>query len=115
MQARDWPRVDVSVHQRDERLALHEFHGDKRQPVFRLADVVNDANVRMIERRSGSGLIEKALSPLRVRGHFARQELDRRFAFQAGVFGQEDFPHTALAQKGNDAVGADPAARRDDW
>ena len=78
-----------------QRLAFDEFHGDKRQPVFRFTHVVHDADVRMIERRGGLGFLEESLPPPWVRGQFRRQELDRGFAFQPGVLGQKDLSHAA--------------------
>jgi hypothetical protein len=35
---------------RIQRLAFDEFHGDEGQPGFGLADIVDDADVRMIQR-----------------------------------------------------------------
>jgi hypothetical protein len=75
-----------------QRLAFHELHGDKEKPVVRLAHVVDNADVRMVERRTGLGLVEEALASLRVRGHFRRQELDGGSAFQPRVVGQNTSP-----------------------
>ena len=64
----------------------------------------------MIERRSGFGLDEESLSPLRVRGKFRRQELDRGFAFQPSVLGQKDLSHAARTELGRDPIVADRLA-----
>ena len=85
---------------RIQRPAFDEFHGDKRQPVFRLAHVVHNADVRMIERRGGPGFLQKSLPSLGVRGQFRRQELDRRFAFEPSVLGQKDLSHAAGTEFG---------------
>ena len=85
------------LHEVKERQAFHELHGDERQSVLGLADVVHDADVRMIERRSGFGLGQESLAADRIARHIGRQELDRRLAIQPCVFGQEHFPHPARA------------------
>ena len=95
---------------RIQRPAFDEFHGDKRQPVVRLAHVVHNADVRMIERRGGPGFLEESLPSLGVRGQFRRQELDRRLAFQPGVLGQKDLSHAAGTELGRDAIVADRLA-----
>ena len=46
-------------------LAFHEFHGDKGEPFVRLAHVVHNADVRMVERRSRLGLVEESRTSLR--------------------------------------------------
>ena len=57
-----------------------------------------------------NGVLEKALAPLWVRGHFRRQELDGRFAFQPRVVGQKNLPHAAGAKLGRDTIVADRLA-----
>jgi hypothetical protein len=44
---------------------VQKFHGDEGAP-FVVADVVDGADVGMIERRGGTGLAAKALQRLRV-------------------------------------------------
>jgi hypothetical protein len=51
-------------------------------------------------------LIQKSLAPLRVRGHFGRQEPDRCLTFQLRVFSQENFAHSARAEFGGNALAA---------
>ena len=97
-------------HQHIQRMALHEFHGDVRQTVFRLTHIVDGADMRMIERRSRFGLDEESLSPARVRGKFRRQELDRGFTFQPGVLGQKNLSHAAGTKLVRDPIVANSLA-----
>ena len=48
-----------------ERLAVQELHGDKRL-ALRLAPLINRANIRVIEGRSGARLATKSFQSLRV-------------------------------------------------
>jgi hypothetical protein len=57
-----------------QRRPLEILHGDEGQGVF-LADVVNGADVGMIERRGGLGLALEAAQRLRVASDFVRQKL----------------------------------------
>ena len=93
-----------------ERPSFDELHGDERQPVIRLADVVHDADVRMVQRRRGLGLRQEPLPPPRIARHLSRQELDRRLAVEPRVFRQEHFPHPAGAELGGDAIVSDRLA-----
>ena len=98
------------LHEVTQRLAFHELHGDERQSVLGLADVVDDADVRMIERRSGLGLGQEPLPAVRIVRQIRRQELDRRLPVEPCVFRQEHFPHPARAEPGGDAVVANRVA-----
>ena len=98
------------LHEVTQRLAFHELHGDERQSVFGLADVVHDADVRMIERRSGFGLGQEPLPAVRIVRQIRRQELDRRLPVETCVFRQEHFPHPACAEPGGDAIVANRLA-----
>ena len=96
--------------QRIERPAFHEFHRDERQPGFRLADVVDDADMGMIQRRSGFGLRQEPLPASRIVRHFDRQELDRRLSVETCVLGEKHLTHPACAKLGGDAVVPDRLA-----
>ena len=67
-----------------ERLALEQLHGDER-PALEFSDVVNRADVRMIERRRGARLAAKPLDRLRVLGDVVGKELQRHVPAEAGV------------------------------
>ncbi len=103
------------LHELTQRLAFHELHGDERQSVFGLADVVDDADVRMIECRSGFGLGQEPPPAVRIVRQFRRQELDRRLPVQTCVFRQKHFPHAARAEPGGDAIVANRVADHEGW
>ena len=63
-----------------------------------LADIVDRANTRMIQRRRRSSLALKALECSRITGQFARQELKRNLAPEARVFGAEHLTHAPGTQ-----------------
>ena len=52
-----------------------------------LANFVNRADVRMVERRAGAGFACEAFQSLRVRGNAVGQELERYKAAELGVLG----------------------------
>ena len=86
-----------------KRHAIEILHGDKRLAVL-LADVVNGADVGMVQRRSRLRLALKASEGLRISGHFIRQKFERDKAVQARVFRFVNHTHTAAAQLVDNAV-----------
>ena len=62
-----------------------------------MADVVERADVRMIERRDRARLALEALAQLRVGRERRRQDLDRDRAVEPRVAGAVDFAHAAGA------------------
>ena len=83
--------------------ALEILHGDKRLAVL-LANVVNGADVGMVQRRSRLRLALKAAERLGIPGHFIGQKLERDKAVQARVFGFVNHTHPAAAQLVDNAV-----------
>ena len=79
-----------------ERLPFEQFHGDEG-PAGVLANVVDRADVRMIQRRGRPGLAQKAVQRHAVLGEFFREEFEGDGAAQARVFGLEDNPHAPAA------------------
>ena len=86
-----------------QRLPVEQLHDDERLPVV-LADVVDRADVRMVQRRGGAGLALEALQRLPGRGELGRQELERDLAAQPRVLGLVDDAHAAAADPVEDAV-----------
>jgi hypothetical protein len=78
----DWLRTD-EVFESD---AVEEFHGDEGAAVL-LTDVVNRANVGMIQSGCGLRLALETGECLRVSGDLLRQELQRNEAMQPRVLG----------------------------
>jgi hypothetical protein len=64
-----------------------------------LADVVQGADVRVVERRDGARLAEEPLHRLGVAARLVRQELDGDAAPQAQVFRRVDDAHAAAAER----------------
>jgi hypothetical protein len=94
---------------RRERLALVVRHDDERL-VIRIVDLVDRADVRVIERAGGTGLADEPRRGLpRTRG-VGGQELHRHAPLQLGVFGQIDGAHAAGTDVAQDAVMGDCAA-----
>ena len=85
---------------RRQRLALDVLHGDEVAALLVDADLVDGADVRMIERRGGLGLVPQLLARFEVVAAGADQELDRHRPLQLGVMRQEHLAHAA----GSEAV-----------
>ncbi len=77
-----------------QRLAFQQFHGDERLPV-RLADIVDGADVRVIESGRSAGFSLKAVQRLTVPGHFGWEEFEGDVAAEAGILGFVDHTHSA--------------------
>ena len=69
-----------------------------------MSDVVQRADVRMIERRNRTRLPLEALAELRPRGGLSDDDFDGDGAIEAGVARLVDFPHAAFAELGDDLV-----------
>ncbi len=76
-----------------QRHAIEELHGDERLALF-IPDVVDGADVRMVQRRSCLRLTLKTRQRLRVLGDLFRQEFEGDKTMETGVFGLVDHPHT---------------------
>src|SRR5947208_3347657 len=92
-----------------QRLAFKELHDDEGTAVL-LADVMNRADVRVIQGGSGSSLAPETIQGLRVASELVRQKLESDEALEPGVFGLVDHTHPACAQLLDDAVVGDGAA-----
>ena len=86
-----------------QRHAVQKLHGDEGLAVL-LADVVDGADVGMIQRGSGPGFAAEAVQGLRVAGDLVGQELEGDEAMQPRVLGLVDHTHTAAAELFHDAV-----------
>ena len=83
--------------------AVQILHGDECLPVL-LADVVDGADIRMVEGGSCLGFALKAAEGLRIFGDLIGQKLESDKTMQPGVLGLVDHTHTAAANFFNDAV-----------
>ncbi len=99
-------RFDVEWTARDlvlERGAFQALHSDERA-AFVLADVVNSADVGMIQRGSGLRFALESRQCLRVFGNFVGQKFQGNKALEACVFGFVDHAHSAAPQFFQDAI-----------
>ena len=94
---------------RGQRLALEMRH-DQVVGAIDAADVVDAADVGMIQRSDSSCLAFEAGSQIRIVSDFTRQNLDRHRAIEAGVAGFVDLAHATRAKRAEDFVGAETGA-----
>ena len=78
-------------------LAIQELHGDERLTIL-LADVVNRADIGVIESRCSLRLTLKTGESLGVFGYLVGQEFERDKAMEPGVLGFVHHPHATTAQ-----------------
>ena len=90
-------------------LAFEERHGEKGLAVG-LVDLVDGANVLMIEARRGRGFPDEAGLVLGVVGGVRRQELEGDGTFELGVLSLVNDTHPALAEFLGDLVVGDGGA-----
>src|SRR5271155_4263580 len=83
--------------------AIQKLHGDEGLAVL-IVNLMNGADVRMIERRSGPGFALKTAESLRVLRAVVRQELESNQAPELDVFSFVDHPHSATAKSFDDAI-----------
>ena len=88
------------------------FHklGHNERAAVELTEVVNDQNVRMVERRDRARFCVKPLQANRVIREFGGQHLQRHETTELRVVRAVDFTHAACADVFLDAVAADRAA-----
>ena len=83
--------------------------GDKRL-AFLLVDVVNGADVGVIEAGDGTELTLEALQRVMVFGHFFRQEFDRNEAVKLNVLSLVDNTHASAPKLLQDPAMGDGSA-----
>lgn len=86
--------------------AIEEFHGDEGFAVF-LADVIDGADVGVIESGGGLGFALEARKSLGIAGDVVGEEFKGDETMKAGVFGFVDNAHAATADFIDDAVVGD--------
>src|SRR6185503_8730991 len=92
-----------------EGLALQQFHGDEGPPIG-LVDLVNSANIRMIQRRRSLGFPLKTAESLRAFRRAVRQELERDKAAEPHILSLEYDSHGAGAELFNHTIMRDGLA-----
>src|SRR5271157_2299873 len=89
-----------------QRLAFQIFHDDEG-PTFVFIDLINRADVGMIERRGGAGLALEAAQRLAVFSQLFRQKLEGDQPLQLAILGLIDDTHAPATDLLNDAIVAD--------
>jgi hypothetical protein len=99
-----------------QRGAIQKLHGNERLLTV-LADLVDGANIGVIESGSCSRLTAKAFQRLRVFRHFVWQEFKGDKSAEFGVLSLVDHPHAAAAEFLDNAVVRDGLADHssDEW
>ena len=93
-------------------LAFQVLHDNERGPII-FADVIDGANVGMIQCRSGLGLAAKAAQRLLVAGNVLGEKLEGDEAAEARVLGLINYAHPATAKFLNHAVVGDSLSNHD--
>jgi hypothetical protein len=89
-----------------KRLAFEVLHHEERRALL-LADVVERADMRVIEVRDRARFVLEAFTELQVSRDVRGQYLDRDGALQASVARFVDFAHAAGPERGLDLVRAE--------
>ena len=86
-----------------QRLAVEKLHRDELLAVL-LADVVNGADVRVIQRRSRLRFAAEAFQRSGIVEHFVGQEFQRHRAMESRVLGLVNDTHPTTTELLEDAV-----------
>ena len=86
-----------------ERAPIDVLHDEEERAVG-LVDLVDGADVRVVDGRSGAGLAHEAGARLLVADQVGGQRFDGDDAVQLGVFGFVDDAHAAFAYLSEDAI-----------
>ena len=98
-------RERAALDARRQRLALHVLHHHVAGAIL-VADVVEHADVRMVQRSNGAGLALKSLAQILALGDVFGQDLDGDGAVEASVARLVHFAHASRAD-GRDLVGTE--------
>ena len=87
-----------------ERLPLDELHREVDQPLGRLSEIINRADVRMVHPAGVGRLAIEPRDRVRVLVRPGIHHLDRALAPHLHVLGEVDAPHAAFAELLDDVV-----------
>ena len=93
-----------------ERLTLDVLHDQEVRAVL-VADIVQGADVGMVETGNGVGFTTEARQPLRITGEVFRKDLDGDGPSETGVGSLVDFAHPARTDLADDLIWAQARAR----
>src|SRR5262245_9094030 len=91
-------QLDPRVHKRPQRLPVDELGGDEMTP-FKLPDLINGEDVRVVESRSGARFLLKSQRSLAILSESLWQQFERDLAPEPRVLGQVNLSHSARAEK----------------
>ena len=86
-----------------QRRALQVLHDDERTPVL-LADVMDGADVRVVQRRRRPRFTRESAQCVRIRRELVGDELERHRAAESRVFGLIHDAHAAAADLFDDVI-----------
>ncbi len=92
-----------------QRQPIQKLHGNECLPVF-LSDVINRADIRVVQHRCSLCFSPKAVQGLRIFGHVVGQELESHKTIKARVFSLVHYAHAAATELLGDAVVRDGLA-----
>src|SRR5262249_14847984 len=92
--------------------ALNQFEHEITR-AFRYLEVVNDGDIRMVERRENFRFTLESAHSVNIARELVRQNLDRDFALELQVAGAVDLAHAAFAEQSGDFVGTEDCAEWD--
>jgi len=108
-------RERLAVNVMAQGIAVDELHGDERLAVL-LANVINSADVRVVEGGSGMGFSAEAFEGQRILPQIFWKKFQGDCAVEAHILSLEDHAHTASAKSFQDAVVRDGFANhREHW
>jgi hypothetical protein len=87
-------------------LPIQILHDDEGATIL-LVNLMDGADIWMIERRSGASLTAETFQRLMIFGYVVRKEFQRNKAPQLGVFRLVDDSHTTTAKLFKDAIVGD--------
>ena len=102
-------RVRCRLRPGAERLAFDQLHDEKRD-ALRVADVVDRADLRVVQARDDARFAVEPLAESRIGGQRGRQHLERHRSIEPRVTPAVDFSHSARAEQAGDFVGAEESA-----
>ena len=92
-----------------QRLTFEHLHGDEGSSIL-LANIVDGANVRMVQGRSGLGFASKPFEGLSILSEVSGKKLQSDKASETGVFRLVHHTHSAAAQFLQDVIVGDALA-----
>src|SRR5579863_2393136 len=91
--------------------AIEKFHGDEGAAIF-FADVVNGADVGVVESRGGFGFAAETLEGLAVGRELVGEKFEGDEAIEAGILRFVNHTHTATAEPFQNAVVRDGCSEK---